>query len=164
MLKKLAKFIKFCLVGTIWTYTYVYCTGLLIYLIWNFNYLSVGDWQTISSFWEGGGRIKSGKDYLFVTCLLLIIPVWILGWKYFYKKDFVQLLLTPVIWYNKRKIKKYSETSSRLVLKNMGGSKKAQKLDEQIEDRMKLFDKNRSPENTSSQIRESIQEKMNSEK
>ena len=46
----------------------------------------------------------------------------------------------------------------------MGGSKKAQKLDELIEDRMKLFDKNRSPENTSSQIRESIQEKMNSEK
>lgn len=157
MLKKLKKITKFSLVGMIWSYVYIYCTGILMFLLWNFDYLSTNDWQTIGNFWEGGGSIKTGKDYIFMTMLLLIIPFWILGWRYFYKINFVQLLLSPIIWYNKRQIKKYGPTTN-IVLKNMGTNKKGPQLQEMIADRVKLANKQKEP--ASLKIRESVQEKI----
>lgn len=128
-----------------------------MFLLWNFDYLSTNDWQTIGNFWEGGGSIKTGKDYIFMTMLLLIIPFWILGWRYFYKINFVQLLLSPIIWYNKRQIKKYGPTTN-IVLKNMGTNKKGPQLQEMIADRVKLANKQKEP--ASLKIRESVQEKI----
>lgn len=163
-MKKLKKFIKFILVGIIWSYIYVYITNILMILIWNFNYLSPRDWSVVSSFWEGGGRIKSGKDYLFITMLIAVLPLWIAGWRYFYKKNFVQMLIAPVIWYNKRQLKKYSNDSSRVVLKNMGGNAKGPDMKQVIENRMKLFEKNKNSDPVSLTIREGMQEKITTAK
>ncbi len=157
MLKKLKKFIKFSIVGMIWTYVYAYCTSLLVFVLWNFNYLAPSDWQMIGNFWDGGGSIRSGKDYIFMTMLLLIIPFWIAGWRYFYKLNFIQLILSPIVWYNKRQIKKISNTTN-VVLKNMGANKKGPQLQDMIADRMKLANKQKEP--TSLLIRENVQEKI----
>lgn len=157
MLKRLKKFIKLSIVGILWTYIYVYCTGILMFLLWNFNYLSASDWQMISDFWESGGRIKSGKDYIFMTMLLLIMPFWILGWRYFYKLNFMQLILSPIVWYNKRQIRKYG-SATNVVLKNMGNNKKGPQLQDMIASRMKLANKQKEP--ASLKIREGVQEKI----
>ena len=37
--------------------------------------MSRRSWNVISTFWEQGGRIKSGNDYLFVICLLSLVYI-----------------------------------------------------------------------------------------
>ena len=124
MFKRILKFIKFVLVGSVWSYLYLYASLILTIKIWNFNYLSLKSWRIINSFWNQGGIIKQPGDYGLFAVLLLLIPLWLLGWRYFYKKNFIALLLAPIVWYNKRTIAKYGSNSSRIILKNLGTTAK----------------------------------------
>ena len=117
MIKKLFKAL---VVGIIWSYLYIFVTELLLYYLWNFDYLSPQDWQTINTFWEHGGVIKTGKDYLFLLSLLLVVPLWLLGWKYLYRQNYVEILLWPINAYNRHIIKHYGSESKRILLKNIG--------------------------------------------
>lgn len=118
--KKLMAFLKWAIVGVIWSYFYLLMTMILFKSVWGFNYMSRRSWNVISTFWEQGGRIKSGNDYLFVICLLLLIPLWIWGWKKLYKTNYVALLLIPVLWYQNRSAKKYMKSMSRIKIHNIG--------------------------------------------
>lgn len=161
MLKKLLKFTKITIVGLVWTYIYVYLTALLTISLWNFNYLSLGDWRLIGSFWEKGGSIKKINDYMLFLTLFLLIPVWLWGWRYFYRKSLLRLLLAPIIWYNNRVISRYGAGSSRIILKNMGTSKKITP-DEFIEQRLepaKKMLKEKKP--AAQEIRDRLKEKIN---
>lgn len=77
---------KFIIVGIVWSYVFIYASVLLTIKLWNFNYLSVSDWGIIDTYWEQGGAIRQPKDYVFFFTLLALIPVWLLGWRYLYKK------------------------------------------------------------------------------
>ena len=55
MFKKILKFMKFIIVGIVWSYVFIYASVLLTIKLWNFNYLSVSDWGIIDTYWEQGG-------------------------------------------------------------------------------------------------------------
>ena len=160
MLKKIFKFIKALIVCTIWSAVYLYATDILMIYIWNFDFLNIHHWEVINTFWEKGGKIKTGKDYLFVAMLLSIIPVWLWGCRYFYKVNYLNILLFPITYYNNRMIKKYGEGTSRIVLKNMGATREKPKLEDIIESRLK--ESAQKTEKESNKIRQNIHNKINS--
>ena len=119
-LKNLLRFIKWITVGALWSYLYLYGTLLLFKSVWGFNYLSRSNWRVISDFWEQGGKIRTGSDYLFILCLILLIPIWIWGWKKLYKANLFALIIAPILWYQKRKADKYIKGMSRIKIHNIG--------------------------------------------
>ncbi len=124
MFKSLFRFIRFVTIGFLWSYVFIVCANFLMYGLWNFNILSARSWQTISAFWQSGGVIKTGKDYLFLSMIVALPFVWIWGWRYFGRISYLSLLLYPINAYNRHIIKKYGHDSSRIVLKNMKSSQK----------------------------------------
>lgn len=160
MLKKVFKFIKALLVCSVWSIIYLYIANTLMIYIWNFDLLNYHHWEVINTFWEKGGKIKTGKDYLFVTMLLAIIPVWLVGCRFFYKVNYLNILLFPITYYNNRMIKKYGENTPRIVLKNMGATREKPKLEDLIESRLK--ESSPKTEKESSKIRQNIQNKISS--
>ncbi len=163
MFKRILKFIKFVLVGSVWSYLYLYASLILTIKIWNFNYLSLKSWRIINSFWNQGGIIKQPGDYGLFAVLLLLIPLWLLGWRYFYKKNFIALLLAPIVWYNKRTIAKYGSNSSRIILKNLGTTAKIDPkefIEKQLKDAKSDIE---SREKTSDSLREMLKEKISSD-
>ncbi len=156
MFKKILKFIKFILVGTAWSYLFIYASVLFTIKIWNFNYLSLKSWRIIGSFWNHG-------DYGLFAVLLLLIPLWLLGWRYFYKKNFTAFLLTPIIWYNKQTIAKYGSNSSRIILKNLGTTQKIdpkEYIESQLKDAKATIENH---EKASDSLREMLKEKISSD-
>ncbi len=120
MLKKLFRMIKYLLITVGWTWVYTLAADFLMIKLWNFNFLSPQDWQTMDIFWRGGGIIKSGKDYLFLGCLLIIVPIWFVILKRLWRVNYLNLLLSPFVWYNGYVIRKYGSDSKRIILKNIG--------------------------------------------
>ena len=120
--KKFFKYLRIIIIGALWTCIYVLCTVSLFISIWGFNYLSAKDWRIISAFWNRGGTIKSGGDYLFLLCLILLVPLWIWGWKKLYRIDFINLLLVPLNWYQKRAADQYMKSMSKIKIHNIGVS------------------------------------------
>lgn len=158
MIRKLFKILKAAIVGAVWTVVFVYAARIIMISIWNFDILNMRDWQVINTFWESGGKIKTGRDYLFVGMLLALIPLWFWGWRFFYRLSFVKILLFPITWYNNRMIRKYGENMPRIILKNMGAAKSKPNMEEIIEQRLKESAKPREKE--TGKIRRSIQEKI----
>ena len=132
--------------------------------IWNFNYFSPLDWSIINSYWNQGGSIKEGRDYGLFLTLFLLIPLWLLGWRYFYHRNFITILLAPLNWYNQKKIKKYGQDSSRIILKNLGTTAKKINPEEIIETKLKNIKTNmEQQEKTSDQLREKLKERFEQE-
>lgn len=121
-IKRLLAFVKFAVIGVIWSYIYLCCTVFLFKSAWDFNYLSRTSWSIISTFWQEGGKIKSGSDYLFIICLLLLIPLWLWGWKKLCRINWVQVIMMPISWNESRKAQKYLKSMSRIKLHNIGAS------------------------------------------
>ena len=122
----IGKLFKASVVGIIWSYIYIFATELLLYYLWNFDYLSPQDWRTINTFWEHGEVIKTWKDYLFILSLLVVIPLWFWGWKYLYRQNYLEILLWPLNAYNRHIINRYGSESKRILLKNIGNSVKVE--------------------------------------
>lgn len=164
MFKKLLKFLKFSLVGIIWSYFFIYASVIFTIQLWNFNYLSLSDWSIISSYWQQGGIIRQPKDYGFFFTLLALIPLWLFGWRYFYKKSFIAVLLAPIVWYNNKMITKYGSNSSRIILKNLGSTSKKLDPKELIENKLKRVKHTmEEQEKTADTLREQLREKINTD-
>lgn len=164
MFKKLLKFLKFSLVGIIWSYFFIYASVIFTIQLWNFNYLSLSDWSIISSYWQQGGIIRQPKDYGFFFTLLALIPLWLFGWRYFYKKSFIAVLLAPIVWYNNKMITKYGSNSSRIILKNLGSTSKKLAPKELIENKLKCVKHTmEEQEKTADVLREQLREKINTD-
>lgn len=160
MIKLILKITRNLLIGTLWTYVYLLISNVILIYFWNFSTLSAQSWKMIRLFWEGGGTIWAGKDYALLSLLLLLLPVWILGWRKLTKVNYLNILLTPIYIYNDRVIKKYGASSSRILLKNMGISKKVTEI---IEQKMQSGNKIKTDEEVN-KIRNAISEKINSVK
>lgn len=158
MLRKLLKLIRALFIGTLWTYVFLVLANILLFYVWNFNIISARSWQTISYFWQGGGIIKTSKDYVFLLTLLILPFIWIFGWRYFNSVNYADFFLYPIIAYNRRIIRKYGHDSSRILLRNLKSSHKA------IEEVKQQLDsiKPEAPKEVSS-IREEIQKRIESE-
>lgn len=160
MLKFIYKSLRTLLIGLIWSYVYLLITNSLLIYFWNFSTLSANSWRLLRLYWESGGAIKVGKDYLLLTILLLLIPVWILGWRRLLKKNYLEIFLAPIRIYNDYIIRKYGASSNRILLKNMGRSRK---ITEQIEEMSKPKSQIRTDEEVN-KIRNAVAEKISSVK
>lgn len=159
-MKKIFKIIRTFLIGIVWSYIYFVIINSLLIIFWNFSIISSSSWKLLNSYWESGGAIKAGKDYLLFTILLLYIPLWIWGWRRLTKVNFLNLLLTPIRWYNDYMIRKYGASANRILLKNMGRGKK---IEEEIEELSKPSSQVKTDEEVN-RIRSAIAEKINSVK
>ena len=102
--------------------------------LWSFNLFSARSWQIINRFWEAGGVIKTVEDYTFLIMLTSLPIVWLLGWKFFLKQNYLNILLAPINAYNNHIIKKYGHESKRIVLRNVKSSQQMiEEIKEQIE-------------------------------
>ncbi len=119
--KKIFRFIRLSIIGILWTYIFVLVSNWELISLWNFNFLSSHSWKTISRFWQAGGVIKSAKDYLFLLNLILIPVVWIWGWRYLARQNYISILIWPYTAYNNYMIKKLS-APSKIALKNVGSA------------------------------------------
>ena len=122
MLRKVCRLIRNLLIGVLWTYVFLFLVSMAFLLIWNFNFFSARSWQTITAFWQAGGIIKTGGDYVFLLALVTVPIIWIWGWKKLARIDYLNLLLWPVNAYNRRIINKYGHESGRIILKNLKSS------------------------------------------
>lgn len=159
-MKKIFNIIRALFIGISWTYIYFVIINSLLIIFWNFSIISSSSWKLLNSYWESGGAIKAGKDYLLFTILLLYIPLWIWGWKRLIKVNFLNILLAPIRWYNDYMIRKYGASTNRILLKNMGRSKK---IEEEIEELSKPATQVKTDEEVN-KIRNAIAEKINSVK
>ncbi len=151
MLKKITYIFRFSLVGCLWTYAFLMCANYITFFIWNFNFLSSHSWKIIYNFWNTGGVIKTGSDYIFILFLFSLPFFWFFGWIYFLRVNYVNIILYPINAYNSYVIKKYGQESSRIVLKNV---KSTQKVIEEIKDQLESIkpEKTKEAANIRSQI------------
>lgn len=159
MMKKVKKLIRNTLIGLIWSYLFISLFKICLIYFWNFNPFSSSSWIVVEQFWNAGGNISSGRDYLLLFLLISFFPLWILGWRSLCKKDYIKLLMAPFEAYHKRVLSKYSADGPRIVLKNLGV--KEAKLEEQIEARYKKTEERATDEEVNS-IRSALQEKLSS--
>ena len=76
---------KAVIVGIIWSIAYF---SFIFYYVGNdlgFNLLSAKDWEsTYIAFMAGQFAIEPDKLILLLLTLILLVPVWLIGWKAFY--------------------------------------------------------------------------------
>lgn len=162
-MKKLYKFIRLVVTGTLWSCLFVYAANAFFIFVWNFDLLNAGDWQIVSRFWNSGGKIKTGRDYLFLFSFLLTFCLWIWGWKKAYKINYVALLLAPLEYLSRLGLGSYGD-GPRIVIKNIGTA--AEKIDQKeiVKQKLKEVEKEIDAEKETSKIRELVADKISSEK
>ena len=160
IIKKILKLFKWLITGALWSYVYFLCTVSLFVSIWNFNYLSSSSWQVITEYWQKGGVIKTGTDFLFLFALILLIPLWIWGWRKLYQMNILNLFLVPLNWYQKRSADSYMKSMSRIKIHNIGVSLEddaKQDFDSKIKSREQAI---KSDTKASESIRSQIKNKL----
>lgn len=155
-MKKILKIFRFFLISLVWVYFFFMIASLTIYKLWNFNLVSARSWQTISSFWNSGGVINSSSDYIFFIVLLSLPIIWIICLKKLLKINYTNIFLYPITAYNRHIIKKYGQSSPRIVLKNI---KSSQMMIEEIKEQLESIKPEKSKETLN--IRAEINKKLN---
>ena len=89
--------------------------------------------------------------------MLLIAVIWMVGWVKLYRLDYVKLLLAPLNYLANRNIKKYEETDTHVVIKNIKVGEKIT-VEDIIQDRIKQEKTENVKE--SDAIRRSLSEKI----
>lgn len=163
MLKKFVRFVRAMIIGFLWSYLFIVVANAAMYALWNFNILSPRSWQTISSFWQGGGVIKSNKDYLFLSMLFSLPVFWLWGWRRLCTLSYINILLSPINLYNQQVIKRYGLDSSRVVLRNL---KSSQRIIEEIKGKLESIKPKKAKEvqNIRNKINKTISEEINNDK
>ena len=113
---------------------------MIVRYIWNFDLFDVSRWKFISEFWQRNGTISGFSDYMFFLSLLVIVIVWIRGWKKFYKIQYVKALLKPFEYFSKKQIEKYSKEDKHVVIKNLTVGEKIT-IDDLIAEKIKEEEK-----------------------
>ena len=159
MLKKLAKLLRILIIGAIWTYLFLIVANFFMRAIWNFDLFSPASWKFLSAQWDKGGKIVSAKDYIFATCLLAILPLWIYGWKLSLRVSPIKVLFFPVLLYDRFIGSRGIDDTPRITFKNVETSKKVS-LEELIDARMPKAKENQN----ANDIRQAVHEKISQAK
>lgn len=128
-MKKLFKFLRRLLVFIGWTWLFTILSNLLIFAIWNFDFMSAHSWNLLSEFWNKGGVIKTTSDVLLLASLFLLPFLWLTGYFLALKINYIQILFIPFELFERLFHNKKDDEPERIVLKNM---KSSQQLVEDI--------------------------------
>ncbi len=99
-MKKLAQYLRLALIMAGWTALYVWIISLIMNYFWHFDIFQKRYWEIIGDFWREGGVIDQPSEYMFLFTLLMIIPVWVWGFKKAKKLSYVKIIFFPVFWYH----------------------------------------------------------------
>lgn len=157
MLKKLLRVLKAVIIGLIWTAAFFYICRVLLIYVWHFDIFSRNQWIVISGYWNNNGVIMSASDYLFFLTLFALMIVWVLGWRVFYKMNYLKFLLAPVNFIINYQLNKYESDDTRVVIKNLKVAEK-KSVEDIIQERMKQ--EKASEVKESQQLRKNISEKI----
>lgn len=135
-MKKLAQYLRLALIMAGWTALYVWIISLIMNYFWHFDIFQKRYWEIIGDFWREGGVIDQPSEYMFLFTLLMIVPVWVWGFKKAKKLSYVKIIFFPVFWYHDYIGRKYAGQPTHIVLKNMGGGKVKKQTPQQMMEEM----------------------------
>lgn len=158
MIKKILKFFKFFVVGVVWTPAFLYLARWLMIWIWQFDIFYKKQWVVMAGFWNNNGVIIGFSDYMLFTALLVLILLWILGWRFFYKADYLKILMIPVNYIANYEIKKYEKEDKHVTFKNIAIAEKMT-IEDVIQERIQK-EKDKEHIKEADQLRKKISEKI----
>lgn len=135
-MKKIGHYFRLLAILAGWTGLYLWIVSLIMAYFWHFNIFEKRYWLVISEFWSAGGVIDQFSEYMFLLMLILIIPIWIWGYKKALKLSYVRIIFFPIFWYNDYINRKYADVPGRIVIKNMGGGKVKKQSPQQMMEEM----------------------------
>jgi len=92
MAKKKTHFLKIFLTGIIWTIVYLDMTDRICFAAFRFRTLRLNDWgDRFGDFLNNRWVINTGADWGLLICMLLFLPLWIIGWIFVYRCDWKRL-------------------------------------------------------------------------
>lgn len=157
MFKKLLKLLRLILVGVVWTSAFVLAARLLMIYLWHFDILYKKQWTVLAGFWNNNGVIAGFADYMFFVTLVVLFIVWIWGWRYFYKANYLKLLMSPIAYIANYKLKKYENIDNHIIIKNISVGEKLS-VEDFIQNRIKQEKNN--PTKEADLLRRNISEKI----
>ncbi|MDD4556845.1 MAG: hypothetical protein PHE89_05935 [Alphaproteobacteria bacterium] len=166
MLKKIFLLIKFSITTMAWGYIYFHAMRFLFLKFWNFDIVYLENWNIIAEFWQGGGIIQTSKDILFMTSIILSLPLGLYILKKSLSFKYTSLITKPIEIYDRYILNKYDGNSSRLVLKNLSTKAEKVSLEDLIETKIKEKEKedNKDKNLKADEIRLNIQSKIKNKK
>ena len=153
-MKKFLLFLRGLLILCLWMFIFAHLANILFIAIWNFNLLSPNSWHVISSYWNGGGIIKSAQDVLLFTAMALLPIFFYIGWRFCLKINYLNLLLSPVYLFY-RLINRDTKEIKRIVIHNI---KSTEQRAEEIKSEIESLKPSKSE--SAQQIRTQIQRKI----
>lgn len=157
-MKKLLSFIKFAIIGIIWTIAFLQLSRWLLKAVWNFDILYKKQWVVMARYWNDNGVIVSSSDYLLFLTLLLLFCLWLFGWKWLVHFRFSQLLLVPLQYINNYQLRKYEQKEMHIALKNMSVGEKLT-VEDVINGRLKK-EEGKPQKKASDDLRQNISQKI----
>lgn len=127
-MKKIFKFLRRLLIFIGWTWLFTILSNILIFAIWNFDFMSARSWNLLSEFWNKGGVIKTTSDILLMASLFLLPFLWLTGYFLALKINYAQLLFLPFELFHRLFRDNKNDEPERIVLKNIKSSQ------QQVED------------------------------
>ncbi len=162
MFKKIGCFLKMLFTASFWTLLWTLVSRQIILYIWNFDFVSQAHWKLIAEFWQKNGTIKSFSDYMLFLTLFLVLLLWYKGVKYFYKLDYLRLMLKPFEYFSNQQIEKYKKEGKHVVIKNLIVGKKIT-VDDLIAEKIKE-ENSQQQEKQADQLRQTLSQKINERK
>ena len=162
MVKKIGKFIKFVLVLFFWSAAWLSLMRFIMIRIWNFDFFSPVPWMKIYAYWNKGGVIKGGFEYMIFVTLLITVILWYIGLKRLYHTDFIGIFSKPFAYFSQKQISKFESENKHIALKNLVVGEKIT-LDDLIEEKIKE-EGNKQLQRESQSLRENISKKITERK
>ncbi len=153
-MKRIIKLIRAALIFVIWTVLFAFLSNQLIFLVWNFDFMSAHSWNILSTFWSQGGVIKTTSDVLLLMALFLLPFVWLTGFIFALRKNYLKLLTAPFRIFCCRK----PAEPERIVIKNI---KSSQQMIEEIKNEINSVkpEKSKKAGNIRSKIKQTLAQK-----
>lgn len=81
-------------IGLVWSLLLLgWWFPLFLIINWNFNPYSLTDWQYLHAEFEGGWVLDSTSDWFFLFTMILIVPIWLIGWRLCLKVEWKKWLI-----------------------------------------------------------------------
>lgn len=84
---------KLIFIGFLWTLVYLQIMSVGCFLLFDFNPLSAADWYgRLHAFVNSRWIIDTAADFGLFSCMILFVPLWILGWWGLYRIRWMSLI------------------------------------------------------------------------
>ncbi|MBQ6855110.1 MAG: hypothetical protein IJO11_06710 [Alphaproteobacteria bacterium] len=87
------KWIRIALIGLIWGLIFlVWLVSRFLEINWNFHFFQLNDWAFLLDEFRKGWVINKASDVIFFIVLFSAIPLFLIGWRFFIKIEWLKLL------------------------------------------------------------------------